>query len=206
MKKAFSQITTAIIILSVLGILLGIAMIMWPGESVIASGVVLGIVLIVEGIGFIVLDVRARKFYMPLEGLIIAGILDIILGVLLLLNPNSMFVLLPFTVGTWIIVSSIVNIKAAATMKGTDTPWVLLIILNVISIILACFIMFYPAPFAGAIMMWCGIMIIVYGIVTIIDMIILKKDAKQYESLIKDKVAEIKSAVNAAANGQNPEA
>ena len=91
--------------------------------------------------------------------------------------------------GIWIIISSVDGIKVAAALRTTNAPWVLMIILNIINIFLGCFVLWSPEISAISLTMYVGIVLMAYSIVNIIYMIMIKKNAQEFEEFIVEKAA-----------------
>lgn len=186
MKDIFKKITTSVILLSILAIIVGIAMIVYPGMSLVAIGIVISALLIVYGLVLVVLDVKAWRMYIPFEGML-RGILSIILGVLLAMHPEAISVYIGVFVGVWIIMSGISGIKLASALRRTNAPWVIMIIINIIDIIIGGLVIYSPVLSSVSLTMGLGIVIIVHAVINIIDMITVKKNIKEVEKLIVEK-------------------
>ena len=186
MISIVKSITNCLILLAVLGIVLGVVFIVDPEMSIIALGSVIAVYLIVQGIALIILDIKAKRLFIPFEGLL-KGILSVILGVLLLKYPDSMVAYLGIVLGIYIIVHSVSGIKLASALRFTGAHWVLMIIMNILNIILGCFILYSPVFGALSITVYVGIVLIVYSIINIVYMIIIKKNSNDVAKLIADK-------------------
>ena len=187
MKNIFKNITNSVILLSILAILLGIVLIAYPGLSLMALGVTVAVYLIIHGITLIILDIKAWRLYIPFEGML-QGILCIILGILLAKNPDYIAVYIGIFMGLWIIVSSFGGIKLASALRGTGAPWVLMIIMNIIDIVIGCLILYSPVLSSVSMTMGIGIVIIVHSVINIVNMITVKKNAKDLEKLLLGKI------------------
>ena len=186
MKSIFNDIANSNIVLSIVAIILGIVMIASPGNSIVALGIVTAAFLIIEGIALIVLDIKASRMYIPFDGML-QGILSLILGILLAVNPTGMAVYIGISVGLWIIITGFAGIRLAIELRHTAAPWVLLIIMNMISIIIGIVILITPIIASQYITIFMGIVFIANSIVDIIDMIVIKKHIREVDKLIVQK-------------------
>ena len=186
MKTIVKNFSNYVIILSVLAILLGIVLIAYPGMSLVALGITTGAYLIVQGIALIILDIKAWRLFIPFEGML-KGILSVILGVLLVKNPDSIAAYIGIVLGVYIIVYGFSGIKLAASLRFTGAPWILMIILNIINIILGCLVLYSPVFSALSLTIYIGVVLIVYSVINIIYMIVVKKNASDVEKLIAEK-------------------
>ncbi|MBO4898050.1 MAG: DUF308 domain-containing protein [Clostridia bacterium] len=187
MKTAFKNFTNSVIWLSILAIILGLIMLFYPGISLVSLGIVAGVYLIIHGITLIIMDIKAWRLYIPFEGMLL-GILCVLLGILLVMYPAGIAIYIGTVIGLWIIISSFNYIKLAASLKGTDAPWVLIIILSIIDIIIGVIALFFPGEASVTVTMWIGIFIIVHAIISIVNMITAKKDAKALNKIIMEKI------------------
>ena len=187
MKSIVKNFTNYVIILSLLAIVLGIVLVAYPGMSLAALGIAVAGYLILHGIVLIILDVKAWRLYIPFEGLL-QGILSIILGVLLAKNPESIEAYIGIALGVWIIVSSFSGIKLACALRRTGAPWVFMIVMNVISIVIGCLVLYSPVLSALSLTVWLGSVLIAYSVINLIYMLVVKKYAKDVEKLIKEKM------------------
>lgn len=191
MKKYFNKITNGVIGISILTILLGLLLIIFPETSIKTLGLISSIFLIIYGIFLIMLDIKFERLLAPFDCLL-NGLLSIILGIFLLLRPDDISVVITTVLGIWIISSSINNIKTALFFrKIKDFPTIHLIILNILDIALGILIALHPFDFVIIITGYIGIILCIHACFNIFDMIILKKSIRDKEKSIKDKVNKI---------------
>lgn len=184
MKEQFKRITTSIICSSILAFIVGLIMVINPGLSLQAIGIIAGIYIIVHGIVLIALDFKFNKLYIPFDSILI-GILSIILGIILMVMPNVLSVILGLVLGVWIILSSINIIKMSVAIREAYSGWVWLLILGILDLIAGCIILFNPFVSSISLTMLVGIIIMVHAVISVVDMIIVKKDAKDIEKAIE---------------------
>ena len=188
MKKYFNKITNGVIGISLLTILLGLLLIIFPETSIKTLGLISSIFLIIYGIFLIMLDIKFERLLAPFDCLL-NGLLSIILGIFLLLRPDDISVVITTVLGIWIISSSINNIKTALFFrKIKDFPTIPLIILNILDIALGILIALHPFDFVIIITGYIGIILCIHAGFNIFDMIILKKSIRDKEKSIKDKI------------------
>lgn len=191
MKKYFNKITNGIIGMSILTMILGLLLIIFPETSIKTLGLISSIFLMIYGIFLIMLDIKFEKLLAPFDCLL-NGLLSIVLGVFLLLRPDDISVVITAILGIWIISSSINNIKTALFFrKIKDFPTIPLIMLNVLDIALGILVVLHPFDFVILITGYIGIILCVHAGFNIFDMIILKKSIKDKEKSIKDRINKI---------------
>ena len=197
MKGIYKHVTDAVIWLSILAIILGIILIAYPGSTLIAMGIMLGVYLVLQGINLIVFDIRSRRYYLPMEGMLWEGVLTIVFGVLLMIYPASLAITLGITIGIWLIVSGVSGIKTSLTLKNEDGPWVLMIILNVIDIVFGVIMFFAPLSATASITVLVGIALIVHSVIRLVDVFTVKKNVKELRKYVKGRFAEMQEEAGA---------
>lgn len=195
MKSMIKKFTNLGIIMSVLAVVCGVVLIAYPGDSLVAMGVVLAVYLIVHGVSLIIIDIKARSLFLPFNGLL-RGIVYIVLGVLLAKNPDSIAVYLGVAIGMWIIMASINNIKFATILKGTGAPWVLMIIIDIIDIIIGALMMFTPVLTSLSATVYAGMVIIIHAVINFVNMILVKKNVKDFEKTLREKIESVKTVLD----------
>lgn len=185
MERIIKKIANMFIVISIIAILVGIVLVSYPGMSILTMGIIVGVDLIVSGIALIIMDIRARRAKVQFDGLI-SGILSLILGILIVKSPEGFAAYIGLTFGIWVIISSVVGIKNAISLRGTGAPWVLTLIVNILGIIFGGVLIYSPIASSLSITIASGIVLIVNSIIGIIDMIVIKKFAKVLGEVIEE--------------------
>ena len=178
MKELFKRTTTSIILSSIAAFIIGLIMAVVPNLSLQVIGITIGIYAIVHGITLITLNFVAHNVYVPFYG-IASGILSIIVGLILVAMPNILSVIFAIALGIWIILSSVNVISIAVTVKKTVSNWSLWLLLGIIDLICGIIILFNPFASSLSIVVLGGIIIMIHSIISIIGMIMLKKNVKE---------------------------
>ena len=109
------------------------------------------------------------------------------MGILLFIYPKSFSLLIPIVLGIWIITDSLFKIRISVSLREyEDVPWVLSLILAIISLV--CGIMFIINPLASSTVITAafGSLIIIYAISDIVDMIMFKRYISKIVKIFKD--------------------
>ena len=162
-----------------------------PDLSLEAMGIAVGIYIIIHGIVLIVLDFMAHNVYVPFNG-IITGILSIIVGIILVAMPNILTIIFAIALGIWIILSSVNIISIAVNVRKGVSNWYLWLILGIIDLLCGIIILFNPFASSISIVVLGGIIIMVHSIITVIDMIMIRKDAKEVSKALEANFKELK--------------
>ncbi len=146
----------------ILSIILGVILLVWPGQTLTVLAVIFGIQLLVWGFSLI-----AGSLALPQSGWgvalgIFSGILVILAGIATLRLPGRTLVALGLLLGAAWIVSGIVNIIEAITDDMIEhRGW--LAFAGVISVIAGVVVMTFPIGSVGALSIWAGILMIIVG-------------------------------------------
>ena len=106
--------------------------------------------------------------------------------------PNVLSTIFVIALGIWIILSSIDIISVAIASRKAIPNWGLLLVFGIIDLIAGLIILFNPFTSSISIMIIAGVVVMVHSIVTIIDMIMIKQNAKEIAKAIEATTKEIK--------------
>ena len=149
----------AMLLSGVLFLILGIVCWVWPNLALETIALVLGIGFLVAGVATIADYVMARGFF---SGWLLAdGILDIVLGVIFVVNPLVSAWALAWLVAVAIIVSGLMQLVSCWRLRrAMDLAWWLSLVTGVITIVLGILMLAVPSTLA----LWLSIFAIVYGV------------------------------------------
>jgi len=184
MSKIFKSSLISSIALSILGILL-----IFESEATIVSiSYIIGGILVTMGILGIM-----RYFYSeinsPLD--VVYGVVTIVMGIVVIINPHAVASIIPFIIGIVIIISSVTKIQYSITLNRRQNHlWKSTLILSMITLIFGLFLIFNP--FAGAVFITklVGGIILVYGILDVISTMTIHKTFKQIQNALEENVKE----------------
>jgi uncharacterized membrane protein HdeD (DUF308 family) len=117
------------LLLGILYIIVGIWVFQTPLESYISLSIIFSIFIFISGILEIVFSISNRKEIDGWAWYLMGGILDLIIGILLVSNPLMTMVILPFYVGFWLLFRGIMAIGVSIQSKSfgiTNWGWMLL--------------------------------------------------------------------------------
>ena len=182
MLKKLNQFVIATIIISVLLLISGAVLLVYPEVSLRTIAYIIGTVLIVSGL-FFMFELSERLFFMSF---LPVGVLQVVLGIVILLYPELFKTFLPILVGIWMIVKATIDCKFAFILKQCKYDyWFFTFLLSVLSIICGIVIILNPTLGSLAITQALGIVIIVYSASAIVDAVIFKKNVNDIVKIIK---------------------
>lgn len=173
------------IVISVLLMLLGIGIFIYPTMSLKVFSYSIAIIISLFGLFLIIEDIRYNIGM--LFDFSLLGIMFFLLGLILLKYPNALTSLIPIFLGIWFIVSGFV--KGRWTYYLSDYKLsirILSFIMSILSIVCGIIFIFNPLDGANYIASFVGILLIIYSISDIVDMIIFKINVNKIYKNIKD--------------------
>lgn len=179
MKESWKKFRGWALLISCCVFLLGALMIWRPNMSALILCTILGAICLAIGIGEL-----CRYFSLGVAGLffkfdLAIGLVNILLGILLLLHPLDAIVFLPIAAGLFILIGSSFDIQLAVEMHHLGAKhWWLTMALGILSTIFAFFLIFDPFNGTTALMIFAGISLIVSSIESFYLIVCISKAVK----------------------------
>ena len=182
MKKSKSILYSSLIS-SIVFLLFGLILFFNPEVTISSISYILGGILIIIGfINFLKYVLNNDKVIKSFDFNLVYGIVGMIAGVVLVLNPTAIATIIPLIIGVIVVVSSAIKINYSLLLKQMNNiKWKPAFIVSLLSLI--CGIVLILNPFKGAVVITkaIGLLIITYAILEIIEFIILLKSLKNVE-------------------------
>ena len=170
------------IITSIIYIILGIIIVLNPGETITIVCKIIAILAIIYGIIISIINISNLKE----EGNLIFGVMLIVIGVSLLIYPNSLSILISLGLGIWFISSSINRIKFAVLVKDVkEFNWLIILCSAIITLLIGIAFIFTPLSTVATLTTIGGILMIVYSICDLFEIIFIKKNIKVIEKVLE---------------------
>ena len=143
MKNRFEKISKNNVPLSIVMIVLGLVLFIWPGKTLTLAARILGIALLLGGLGTGLSWYRNRgKAGTGYESLAVA-IVCVIAGVVVLVAPEGVVSLLPKLVGIAVAVNGIINLAQAMELSKSAVGGKSSLILALLTIALGIFLVVF---------------------------------------------------------------
>ena len=185
MEKRLKRMFNLSIIFSILLAILGVVMIIHPNVTLITMSKILAVYVIIRGIFKVILHFKEIDDYMPFDQLM-PGIVCIVVGLILFTHLNYIETLVGILVGIWIVTESLNDINIGWKLRKTEAPWLITLILGIVSLIAGIILLVNPAESAEAVMVWSGIILLINSITSCIDKFIFKKYVKDIKKATKN--------------------
>ena len=133
MIKKINKFVDLSIIASIIFTIIGLCLIIFPDVSLNIMSYVIGGLFLIFGIYLFTINYNS----LILTDMIFFGVMMVLLGVILIVYPKLIAQLIPIVLGIWFITDSIVKIRISLSLKDCDdTPWVLTLVLSIISMLI----------------------------------------------------------------------
>lgn len=164
MKGFFYRADNHGVLLSVLMIVIGLLLALWPGHVMTTALKILGIALLVGG-GLMIFSwyngrSRDSSVITLSEGIVLA-----IVGLVVLVAPKFLISIVPFVVGALITLNGIFNLAQAFDQrKAAYDRWTVSLAMAILTIVLGILIMFDPFSTMEMLVVAIGVIIIYNGV------------------------------------------
>jgi len=172
------------LILGILFIIVGVWAIITPASTYLSLAILFSVTFFVAGILEIIYSISYRKQLDGWGWSLASGILNFIIGLLLIVYPQISIITLPLFVGFVVLYHSMMAIAWSIELKKYGVSnWGWLLFTGILGVILSFFLMWNPL-FAGlTVAVFTGIALITIGIFHIHLSIELKKLKKTFKNL-----------------------
>ncbi len=135
-----------------------------PAVTMVALAMYLGVLFIVVGAGYF-----AFSFSFDSGWYMLVGLLDILVGVIFLVNLGVTAASMPVIFALWCLAVGVIQVVTAFRYKKEGFPWAWTMIAGILGIVFAFLILAYPAVGAATITALMGAYILLYGAVEIAE-------------------------------------
>ena len=146
-------------------ILLGVLMMRYPIEAIMSAGMILGFGIIATGINHI-----SGWYFFRLNRFLVMGFLDIIAGLIMVIQPGISAFFIPFVIGLWFFSEGISRMCAGFWLGGAEMPgWWMLLISGIAMIAFAVLMCISPLSSTFSVMMILSGVLIASGVLAVIE-------------------------------------
>ncbi|MBQ9595710.1 MAG: DUF308 domain-containing protein [Synergistaceae bacterium] len=157
-------------ITGVILIILGVITLHHPLEAIMSAGFFIGLGLIASGINYF----TGFKF-LKLKRFLVWGLLDLVAGVIMLLQPGISAFIMPFVIAFWLFTAGVARTCTAFWLGGASIPGWKFILINGL-LLIACAVLMCISPLNSAlsvmavlsgILIVSGVFVIFEGFITL---------------------------------------
>lgn len=208
MNSLINKIFKSSVLSSIALIALGILLIVQSEATIITISYIIGAFLIALGVIAGINFIRNFKEKTKSDLDIVYGIVCIILGVVVIKNPEAIAGIIPFILGLVIIINSATKLQYSFELhKEKNSLWLSTLILSIIMVI--CGIVLVFNPFKGAVLLTriVGIFILIYAVLDLISTFVISHTFKKIQNSIEENIkdAEVIEETTEKKNGKEKE-
>lgn len=181
MKKSLQNLFVSSIISSVIFLVIGLLLFIRPESTISLISYIFGGLLVIIGTNSLINYYRGKDYVSTFE--IVYGVLSIIGGLILIINPKAIASLIPLILGFWIVISSLIKLKYIDREKSSKSTIVLII--TILMLILGIVLIFNPFEGAVFITKMIGLFLIIYSILDIVQSVMIRNDVKKVQKAVK---------------------
>ena len=164
------------ILISLALIVLSIFLIIDPTTSFNAITIIIGIIVGITGLVELITYFTSPQEIKAFSFKLIIGVITTILGIVIIINAQTINTILTWVIGAWIIIESIIKLQIAFNIKGiSDTSWKAIVIISIITFIIGLIIILNPFATLITVGKVCGIMLLISELMNIIESIFILK-------------------------------
>jgi len=166
------------LLFGVIFIITGIWILRSPVESYEQITKMIGVIILVSGTTQILFTVGNRKAIPGWEFQAAGGLIDLVIGIILILNPVILLRIITLFVGIWLIVNSITLFnRGLEARKENRNYWKWELILGAILLLLAILFLWHPIFIGFTIAIWSALAFIILGVFRIALTIKLRRQS-----------------------------
>lgn len=186
MSNFFMKFKANDLVSSLIFVVIGLVLLIWPGTSTQVVCMVLGGVLLAYGIIQIVLYLFAKEKTLYHQGMLILGIILSVIGAWILLKPEMIIAAVPVIMGIIITMHGLHNVVQGIQLKGMSyEKWWVAFALGIITVALGGILIYNPFSVVNTVVRVIGVFLVFDGISRIWITSRVSKSRK-----LKDKVVD----------------
>lgn len=143
----------------------GIWFLLAPLDSFKSLTIVFGLIILLSGAFEMYIALKNRKVVINYLSFLWGGLLNVILGVLLMLNPEAILWIISLIIGFWMIFKGGELIKRAFQLKKSkSTHWKRVLVSGILLILVAAILLWHPEIIGFTIAIWTSLAFILIGV------------------------------------------
>jgi len=143
----------------------GIWFLVAPLDSFKSLTIVFGSVILLSGAYEIYTALKNRKVVFDYLSFLWGGLLNVILGILLIVNPQALLWIISLLIGFWLIFKGGEQVKKAFLLKKKGSHhWKGTLVFGIVLILFAALLLWHPEIIGFTIAFWTSIAFIIIGV------------------------------------------
>lgn len=191
MESLMKRFFRSSIISSIILIALGLLLIFQSEATIMMISYVIGGILIAIGVIGIIKFIQNVGKEQKSELDIVYGTVSIILGIIVIKNPEAIASIIPIVLGISIILSSATKLQYAIELRANKNKlWKTTLVLALVSTLCGIILLFNPFKAASYFTKVVGIFIVIYAILDMISSYTVKRNINIFKKSIEEGITE----------------
>lgn len=169
MSLKINQHHLLVIIRGILAILFGILALFYPEITLYALALAFGAFTLIGGTFLVIISLQNRRFTRLWSYWLFEGIVDLVIGLLVLLNPGISVSFFLVIMGLWAILGGIILVLLFNRLRRQTSKRHGILVVGIFSILFGIVLLLNPFRSAMVLAMIIGFFAIVYGAISIIN-------------------------------------
>ena len=166
MEKKFNNIINYLIVLAIVFFIIGFISMWVPNIEIRTLSYLISVLLIVMGSFLAIYTINK----IHLMNFLSFGVLQMIIGILILVYPSALNTLLPISLGIWMILKSTIDFRISLILKkARKSDWIYVAVLSVLSIICGIMLMIKTEIGTIDLTVILGVFLAAYSLSSFID-------------------------------------
>jgi len=192
MKRFLHHFRFATFGIAILCTLLGLALLIWPEQSMNVLGYGFGAVLTISGLLQIGGYVASDKQGLLKKIQLLAGVLIAVVGVAILLSPKTVMKLTVVVIGIVMLYHGVMDIKFGFDIKNCNgSKWAVTLLMGLVTCALGVLVLVNPFGSARVLMIIIGAGLIFDGVSDVVTVSVMAQSKKVFELMNQEPVIEI---------------
>ena len=173
----------SIIASSILTLVVGVMLAIYPGNTLSLIGKVIGVALMIIGVSQIVVFFKNTKEDRVASASFALGIILFAIGLYIFINDKSLTNVFTTIIGLLICIKSIYKIQLAISLKSYSNTWKYNLVSGLIVLSMGLIIIFYPIETSSTFLRVIGIILIISSVYEIIESLLVIKNIYDFKDL-----------------------
>lgn len=191
MEKLMKKFFRSSLITSLFLIALGLLLIFQSDAVIYSISYIIGGSLIAIGVLAVIKFIQSTNNEQKAELDIVYGIVSVILGVIVIKNPEAIASIIPAILGIGIVISSATKLQYAFELKANGNHlWKTTMVISLISTLCGIVLLFNPFKALTSFTKVVGIFIVIYAALDMISTFTIKRNVKLFQQTMKEGITE----------------
>lgn len=191
MEKLMKKFFRSSLITSLFLIALGLLLIFQSDAVIYSISYIIGGILIAIGVLAIIKFIQSTNNEQKAELDIVYGIVSVILGIIVIKNPEAIASIIPAILGIGIVISSATKLQYAFELKANgNNLWKTTMVISLISTLCGIVLLFNPFKALTSFTKVVGIFIVIYAALDMISTFTIKRNVKLFQKTMKEGITE----------------